>query len=203
MSRTRLPELLEDAEDGEADLSFRVVDQARTSDGRLAVTAAARFDGGRVGLQIVLESGEASFRSIGGQSDRLLRAMAAAYGLDAAESAMKDEVKFTAVALDGDPTADPPQALQFKLLFEPGGAGGYAEVYANIDLSEARVEIREKDQEYRRPLLAALAAAAARPARRAPRAPAEGESAALLHRSNRSWRTSAAALPTGALKSNT
>src|SRR5437762_11903148 len=123
MSRTKLPELLEDAEDGVADLSFRVIDRARTADGRMAVTAGASFDGGRVGLQIVLGSvwkaapagglpvfqGEVSYCSVGEESDRLLRALRAAYGIDAGSATMKGEVKFTAVALDGDPTADPPQ----------------------------------------------------------------------------------------------
>src|SRR5688572_28570595 len=117
MSKTRLPELLEDAEDGVPDLSFRVVDRGSSADGRPAFTARASFDGGTVGLQVVLGRewthkaaggvkvlrGSVTYRSVGEESDRLLRALAAACGVDADGARMKGEVTFTAVALEGNP----------------------------------------------------------------------------------------------------
>jgi hypothetical protein len=180
MSRNQLPDLLEDADGDSFDLSLYLVDQARGADGRLTVTAKALFDRRRVGLQIVLgtgwkaldaggipvHKGEVVYRSIGEESDRLLVALAGLCACPGA-AAMKQEVEFTAVALEGDPTADPPRALKLKLFFESGGPKCYAEIYTNLDPAQRRVEIREKDADYRRPLLAALSA---RPAR-APRAP--------------------------------
>jgi hypothetical protein len=40
--------------------------------------------------------------------------------------------------------------------FDDGQDERYAEVYTNIDLREKRLEFREKDPEYRAPLVAAL-----------------------------------------------
>src|SRR3954470_23987523 len=144
MGRTKLPELLEDSEDGFADLSLRVVSRARAADERMALTAKASFDGSPVGLEIVLGRdwkaasvadfpvlwGEVAYRSIGEESDRFLGALAAAYACRAG-GAMKQEVKFTAGALEGAPRAAPPQAVRMKLFYESGGEKQYAEIYTN------------------------------------------------------------------------
>ncbi len=70
---------------------------------------------------------------------------------------MKEQVSFTAVALEGNPSNFAGEALRMKLFHESEAEDEYAEVYTNIDLNGERAGIREKDPDYRRPLLAAIA----------------------------------------------
>ena len=174
MDDTGLPHLLAGTEEGFADLSFRVTELARRPDGRLSVVARALFDGGPVGLRVTLGGvwkpatlgdnipvhwGAVTYESTGEESDRLVRALVAVYGLSAKAERMKDSITFTALTLEGIPAQCPPEPLRMKLFFESEAQEKYAEVYTNID-PEARVlGIREKDPDYRTPLLAAVAAA--------------------------------------------
>jgi hypothetical protein len=56
--------------------------------------------------------------------------------------------------------------VKLKLFYEPAGATdeeydeGYAEVYLNIDVAARKIELAEKDEEYRAPLVRALGAGA-------------------------------------------
>src|SRR4051812_7324357 len=104
MDDTNLPHLLADTEEGFADLSFRATELARTPDGRLSVVARASFDGGPVGLRVTLGQdwkpatvgdnipvhwGVVTYESTGEESDRLVRALAAVYGLSTNAKRMK------------------------------------------------------------------------------------------------------------------
>ncbi|HEY7091336.1 MAG TPA: hypothetical protein VH518_24785 [Tepidisphaeraceae bacterium] len=173
MDDTNFPHLLADTEEGFADLSFRVIELARRPDGRLSVVASALFDGGRVGLRVILGDtwkpatlgdniavywGAVTYESTGQESDRLVRALAAAYGLSPKAERMKDRITFTAVTLEGNPANCPPEPLRMKLFFESDAEEEYAEVYTNVDPEARSLGIREKDPDYRGPLLAAIAA---------------------------------------------
>lgn len=167
-----IPDLLSDTEDGFADLSFRITEWTRTPDGGLSVIAMALSDGQSVGVRIVIGDswkpatmgdnirvfwGTVSYASIGAESDRLVHAIAAAYGITEWPTAMIARVTFTAVALEGNPLNCVGEALRMKLFRESEAQDEYAEVYTNIDVYRERAAIREKDPGYRRPLLAALA----------------------------------------------
>jgi hypothetical protein len=71
---------------------------------------------------------------------------------------MAKEVRFTAIALEGDPRDLGKGPTRIKLFFEPEEEDGYAEVFTNVDLAARRLEVREKDPEYRLPLVKALRA---------------------------------------------
>ena len=72
-------------------------------------------------------------------------------------STMAQLIRFNAVALRGNPMNCLAEPVKMKLFFDSGSQDRYAEVYTNIDPSNQRAEIREKDLAYRKPLLAALA----------------------------------------------
>ena len=65
---------------------------------------------------------------------------------------------FAAIALAGHPPAVAGEPVKIKLFFEADFDERYAEVYLNIDLTRSRVELHEKDPDYRRPLVRALTA---------------------------------------------
>jgi len=71
---------------------------------------------------------------------------------------MAERVFFAAIALEGHPPAVAGELVKLKLFFEADFEERYAEVYLNIDLDARRVELHEKDPDYRRPLVRALAA---------------------------------------------
>ncbi len=93
-----------------------------------------------------------------------MRALGALYGVGADTAVMAPQVVFTAISLEGDPRALRRGPVKLKLFYEPEGAtddehdAQYAEVYLNIDLRGRRLELAEKDEEYRAPLVRALVA---------------------------------------------
>jgi hypothetical protein len=67
------------------------------------------------------------------------------------------EITSDAVSLEGDPADLRGGPLKLKLFFEGDDEDDYAEIYLNVDMDRARVDLNEKDPEYREPLLRALA----------------------------------------------
>jgi hypothetical protein len=169
-----IPDLLSDTEEGFADLTFRITEWTRTPEGGLSVIAKAMSGERSVGVRIIIGDnwkpatlgenipvfwGTVSYVSLGAESDRLVHAIAAAYGIAERPTAMTERVSFTAVALEGNPLKCVGEAVRMKLFHESEAEDEYAEVYTNIDVYGERAAIREKDPDYRRPLLAAIARA--------------------------------------------
>ena len=69
---------------------------------------------------------------------------------------MKPSVRFSAVALEGNPNVFPPVRIRAKLFVDADLEEEYAEVFTNFDSESQWIGIREKDQDYREPLYAAL-----------------------------------------------
>jgi hypothetical protein len=66
----------------------------------------------------------------------------------------------TKVALVGSPTIRAwraSSAPHMKLFFQSDDPGQYAEIFVNVVAPERRLELHEKDPEYRAPLLRSLA----------------------------------------------
>jgi hypothetical protein len=106
--------------------------------------------------QLSLNQGLVTFHSIGEESDRFVAALARMYEVDPAGTAMKHSVPFAALSMDGDPELPQSGPVLLKLFFQADAEEDCAEVYANIDLHDERLEIREKDSGYRMALVRAL-----------------------------------------------
>ena len=97
-------------------------------------------------------------RSLGVQSDRLLVVIDELYGTAQHPRRMRPQTDFTGISLEGDPRHLNAGATKIKLFFESEDEKRYAELYLNIDLGAAKLELAEKDPDYRAPIVRALSA---------------------------------------------
>jgi len=84
------------------------------------------------------------------------------YGTKLGASSMAKETHFTCITLGGDPRVLGKGRVDAKLFYESESEADYAELFTSIDLAAKRVEIREKDQDYRSPVVRALSSKRAR-----------------------------------------
>jgi len=80
------------------------------------------------------------------------------YGTKRGSKAMKPELKLTALAMDGDPQRPEKEPLEIKCFYESDKQDESAEFFTNIDLKARRLELNEKDEEYRAAMVKAFAA---------------------------------------------
>jgi hypothetical protein len=80
------------------------------------------------------------------------------YGTKIGPKAMGRKTKFAGISLEGDPRDLAKGPVKIKLFFESGGQDGYAELFTNIELAAHRLELHEKDDGYRSPIVRALQA---------------------------------------------
>ena len=166
-----------DVEEGFVDFTFPVEHWEKLQDGTLSVRVRGTLNDVEIGLiveilpewrrqdvenqELVLYWGRARYRSLGKPSDSFLHILTDQYGLPAGERRMASIIEFTAVGFNVDPRELESSPVTMKLFFEPGPKKAYAECFTNIDLVQAKLEFREKDPEYRVPLVAALDGGAA------------------------------------------
>lgn len=172
-----LPILEQFGEEGFVDCVLRIVSLTEIQS-HYVMTLRASHQGEPVGLEVKVVKGIQSgldadakliqqhvyrkgvvFRSIGKESDRLLRLLAALYGLEDLEGRMVQSESFTAIALhqgDIDLRSQPVKLKLFGRDEDPASTEVYNESYFNLDLVGGHVYWNEKDQEYRRPLIRAL-----------------------------------------------
>jgi hypothetical protein len=101
--------------------------------------------------------GSGSLTAEGEESSNLIALMAVRYGLESfSEKPMLPEIAFQVVCLEGDPRQLPIGALRTKLFFFQDADKRYAEVYLNVDARRGVLQLNEKDNGYRVPLLRAL-----------------------------------------------
>lgn len=165
------PEITSETGNGLHDLVFRATPAAGAPAGTQRLTLTGWHRGTRVALGVdllpqwtqghlsgdaVAYSGRVRFRSVDALSDAFITTLAAVYSSKAPVRRMKPSIDFTATSLEGDPRDVAKHATKIKLFFEPGDEQDYAELYLNIDLAHHRAELREKDPDYRDPILRAL-----------------------------------------------
>jgi hypothetical protein len=102
--------------------------------------------------------GTVTYRSTGPESDSFLQVLDELYGTKLSPKAMGGETRFAAISLEGDPRDLDKGPVKIKLFYEGAGQDDYAELYTNIELAARRLEVREKDEEYRLPVVKALRA---------------------------------------------
>lgn len=78
------------------------------------------------------------------------------YGTKLTPKTMATETCFTGISLGGDPRDLTKGPVKIKLFFESEEEDDYAELYTNIELAAHRLEVHEKDEGYRLPVIRAL-----------------------------------------------
>lgn len=172
---TAPPEVTSETEEGFHDLLLLIEKHTTLADGSQSLRVSGVHRGKRVALEIVLGpawragslgkdialttyQGRVTYRSVGPDSDMLLRTLDDLYGTKLKASSMAKETHFTCITLGGDPRELRKGRVDAKLFYEPEAEEDYAEMFTNIDLAAKRVEIREKDEDYRSPFVRALRA---------------------------------------------
>jgi hypothetical protein len=164
------PEVTSESEEGFHDLILFIVDHARLDGGEHSLRAAGVHGRERLAIEVVLGNawrqvsfgggitgwqGKVTYRSIGRESDALLRVLDELYGTKLKPPAMARTISFSGISLGGDPRDLAKAPLHMKLFYEAAG-DDYAELYTNIDIATRRLEIHEKDEGYRSAIVRAL-----------------------------------------------
>jgi hypothetical protein len=170
---TELPEITAECEEGYVDLVFRVKKHEPLADGSQSILAAGLHKGREVGFEFVLgptwrkgklrrdvpietSQGMVAYRGFGPKSDSFLQVLDELYGTKLSPKKMAADTPFTGISLEGDPGNLASGPVKMKLFYEKGGDDRYAELYTNIDLAARKLEVREKDEGYRRKVVQAL-----------------------------------------------
>lgn len=167
------PEVTSEEEGGFHDLVFYIQEHKRLPDGSQSIRGAGTHKGRPLGLDVVLgptwQSGSlgkdiplvtyrgiVTYRSTGADSDAFVQVLDELYGTKLSPKGMGREIQFTGISLEGDPRDLAKGPVKIKLLFESGVQDDYAELFTNIELAARRLEVHEKDEEYRSPVVRAL-----------------------------------------------
>lgn len=166
------PQITASSEEGSADLCFAIESRSRAGGAGTRLVAVGRDGSDEVAFAVVLSRdwkettlggapgghlGVVAIESIGQRSDDLVRAIDRLYAAKVGAGAMARSTRFAAFALDGKPADLDAGPVQLKLFFESEEDDRYAELYLNIDVAGARIELNEKDDDYRKALVLALA----------------------------------------------
>jgi hypothetical protein len=166
-------EVLSESEEGFKDLVFYIEKVTPQADGSKVIRVRGYYKGSPVGFEVVLGakwkkgsmspvlpmetySGVVLYRSVGAESDAFVQALDDIYGTRRSPKAMNKETSLNAVALEGNPEEPGKGPLKIKVFYEPDKNESYAEFFTNVKLAEHRLELHEKDEEYRTAVVKAL-----------------------------------------------
>jgi hypothetical protein len=172
---TAPPEVTSEEEAGFHDLIFYIQEHKRLPDGSQSIRGSGRHKGRPLGFEVVLGPswqagslgkdiplvtyrGIVTYRSTGADSDAFIQVLDELYGAKVGPKAMGREIQFTGISLEGDPRDLAKGPVKIKLFFESDKQDDYAELFTNIELGAHRLEVHEKDEEYRSPVIRALQA---------------------------------------------
>lgn len=173
----RLEEICKPTEEGWFDLDLTITSVSEEGD-YITVVGMGLFRGSEVGLEVSFRKGMKPgfpnaqvdrtafardgiiYSSIGDASDRLLKAMATLYGLPVSSGKFASRVGVNAFALEQYPFDLTKKGANFKVFFNDGDGqeNEYAELFTNVDIADKRLELHEKDPEYRTNVVRALTA---------------------------------------------
>lgn len=92
----------------------------------------------------------------GEKSDMLVRRLSETYQMPNGQLLAREEVELDAVSLFADPRPVGSKPIQLKVFLHSGAGTEYGEFYLNVDITAGRVQLKEKDPEYRRAVMNAL-----------------------------------------------
>jgi hypothetical protein len=167
---TTMPELLSDAEEGFADLTFVLERSPKDARGLQQLRLLGHRGATRVSFAVVLGprwqrsddppittfKGSVTFVRLGELSDAFVRELDRAYDTKLAPAGMADSVSFTGLSLAGDPTHLDAGPVKIKLFFDAPRPDAYAELFLDVDAERQLAQLREKDEEYRSAIVRAL-----------------------------------------------
>jgi hypothetical protein len=170
------PEITSEEEaEGFHDLVLFIQEYKRLPDGSQSIRGSGTHKGRPVGLEVVLGPswkagslgkdiplvtyvGIVTYRSTGVDSDALVQVLDELYGTKVGPKAMGRETQFAGITLEGDPRDLAKGPVKLKLFFESDNQEDNVELYTNIELGARRLEVQEKDDGYRSPIIRALQA---------------------------------------------
>jgi hypothetical protein len=156
-------------------LILYIQDFKRLPDGSQSILGLGTHKGRHLGLEIILcptwkagslskdiplvtYRGIVTYRSTGPDSDNFIQVLDELYGTKVTPKTMGKETPFTAISLEGDPRDLHKGPVMIKLFFESDQPDAYVELYTNIQLAHRRLEVHEKDPDYRLAVIKALSA---------------------------------------------
>lgn len=174
---TILEDIWRSSDDGWIDVDLTITSVVDEGD-YIGVVGMGLFEGSEVGLKVSFLKGMKPgfpnaqpdrsafahrgivYSSIGKASDRLLHAVATLYGVSEPAGGFASSVEATAIALEQFPLVLNERPANFKVFFGDGVGheNEYAELYTNVDIPAKRLELHEKDAEYRANVVRALSA---------------------------------------------
>jgi hypothetical protein len=171
VKNSEIPELTEELEEGFVDLTLKMEGLVRKQDGMQQFEARASHKGRVVAFAVALGTtwrpiegtseefycGEARLISLGDESDAFIQVLDQLYETKAGTFHMGDNIRFTAVSLEGHPDRLAVDPLKMKMFFESENDDLCAEFYLNCDVNRNRVQFREKDTDFRAAVILALA----------------------------------------------
>ncbi len=172
---TAPPEVTAEEEDGFHDLIFYIQDEKQLPDGSQSVHGVGTYKGRQLGLEVVLSptwkgasadknlpltiySGTLSYHSTGSDSDAFVQVLDELYGTKLSPKTMAKETQFAGMALEGNPGDLSKGPVKIKTFFDDGNEKDYAEIFTDVDLGAHRLEVHEKDEDYRAAVVKALEA---------------------------------------------
>jgi len=162
-----------DTSEGFSDIFLSIQSDTKTDSSHIYV-AKGLYNGKTVGIQFEVKSNmkngltsdgqmnsEGGFiknaiktNSIGQESDALVKALGELYLIPTTNLFTKQTITSTAFSLNQKiADLDKSDYYKFKLFFEDDSEDLYSELFFNINTTEKIIEIHEKDQEYRQPLI--------------------------------------------------
>ena len=174
LPRKPLPGRLGD-EEGFLDIDIPLISVESGGAGKVRYVARGEVLGQDIGFAVVLHAGwdaqptddnsaifywgSGVYQRTGPESDRFVELVERQYGIQPSGRGMLTQVPAEVVGLDSDPAHAVQGGAKMKFFFhgQSEDAERYAEVFTNINVEEGMLEFREKDNEYRLPLVRALA----------------------------------------------
>src|SRR5262249_8769813 len=146
-----------------ADVALRIDSLICSTQAQCTVRARGVHHGDSVGLEVVVGAVDGqrrgvSYRSIGKDSDRFLRALAELYKVPERVSAMNGATFADTVVVSCVVATMQCHRSDIKVcLYADGQESKYAELYTNVDPVRRVLEIHEKDPDYRKNVIKAFA----------------------------------------------
>lgn len=154
-----------DSSEGWADIRLSVEAMSESKSGIL-MNATSLYEGQELGLEVFIPNtptDEKGFgngiilKSTGDKSDRLLQLLSKVYLQNNSDlKQFRDSISVAYVDLDkfaesvaGASPQDSSYIKKYKLFFEGAKEDEYAEIFLNYNMLEKRIELNEKDEEYR------------------------------------------------------
>lgn len=161
-----------DPKEGWSDIFLKITEDTKTDISHIYI-AKGLYKNKTVGLQIEVSSkigagiidgkpdGKAGFvanavqlKSIGQESDELVKALAELYKQPTNKGFTKQTISATAFSLnEKSVNLDKNDYYKLKLFFAEDDENLYSEIFLNINTDKREIEIHEKDEEYREPII--------------------------------------------------